>query len=465
MSVTTRRSERQAPPATPPVHPVIRWAFYVFILSLPFEYPNRSIPWETTTITCALFLFAALFQPRVCLRRFPGAVAWFVAFIYVFLVSFVVNGGQYEDEVQKFFLLLLQVVLLFWAASNVLRDEKVFRLTPVMLAVTCTARAALQVLNIGTRHSAEWVGGERVSMLGQNANHSSMMMAAGLVALIALGYTGSAPWRRRRLLIWPVAALIGFAIIQNGSRGGILALAMGVMTFALSGAGVRARIRSASIVLVALGLLIWASYNSEGMRNRFQETASTGYMAGRERIYPELVRMFAERPILGFAPIANKYVLGGRLPMQHYPRRDAHNLLLEVMTATGIVGLIPFLLGQWLVWRAAWRARRGPAGILPLALLVTVLVANMSGNWLAAPLLWFVMAYALMSDRAPTPAPAGAPVLRRPAPAPAPVSWSASRPEAAPVRMRHSAGPVALLPGGAEPAKAPPGEDEGAGPC
>ena len=87
----------------------------------------------------------------------------------------------------------------------------------------------------------------------------------------------------------------------------------------------------------------------------------------------------------------------------------------------------------------------------------------MSGNWLAAPLLWFVMAYALTSDRAPTPAPVRGPVLRRPTPAP--VSWSASRPEAATVGTRHSAGPVALLPGGAEPAKAPQGEDEGAGPC
>ena len=343
--------------ATASLHPAIRWAFYLFLLSLPFEYPNRSIPWETTTITCALFLFAALFQPRMCFRRLPGAVAWFAGFLYAFLLSFVVNGSQYADEVQKFFLLLLQAVLLFWAGCNVLRDEEVFRRTPIMLAVTCTARAALQLLNIGTLHTVEWVGGERVSMLGQNANHSAMMMAIGLVALIGLGYTGSAPWRRRRLLIWPAAAVIGLAIIQNGSRGGVLALGMGVMTFTLSDRGMRARIRSASIVLAAMGLLSWAALNSEGMRNRFQETASTGYMAGRERIYPELVHMFAERPILGYAPIANKYVLGGRLPEQHHERRDAHNLFLEVMTATGIIGLIPFMVGLLLPWRAAWRRR------------------------------------------------------------------------------------------------------------
>ena len=36
--------------ATAAVNPVVRWAFYFFILSIPFEMPNRSIPLETTTI-------------------------------------------------------------------------------------------------------------------------------------------------------------------------------------------------------------------------------------------------------------------------------------------------------------------------------------------------------------------------------------------------------------------------------
>jgi O-antigen ligase len=126
--------------------------------------------------------------------------------------------------------------------------------------------------------------------------------------------------------------------------------------------------------------------------------------------------MFAERPILGYAPIANKYVLGGRLPEQHHERRDAHNLFLEVMTATGIIGLIPFMVGLWLPWRAAWRARRGPAGVLPLALLVTALTANMSGNWLAGPLLWVLLAYALASSRSPAIAPD--PVVARRSPVP-----------------------------------------------
>jgi len=92
----------------------------------------------------------------------------------------------------------VQVLLLLWAGYNVLRDDEVFRSTPVVLAVACVARAVLQLSGIATVHTAEWGGGERVSALGQNANHSAVIMTAGLIALIGLGYGGSTRWRRGR---------------------------------------------------------------------------------------------------------------------------------------------------------------------------------------------------------------------------------------------------------------------------
>jgi len=57
--------------------------------------------------------------------------------------------------------------------------------------------------------------------------------------------------------------------------------------------------------------------------------------------------------------------------------------------------MLMLLLGVW----AAWRGRRGPAGMLPLALVASGLGANMSGNFLAGPLIWFEFAYAFASDR------------------------------------------------------------------
>jgi O-antigen ligase len=78
-------------------------------------------------------------------------------------------------------------------------------------------------------------------------------------------------------------------------------------------------------------------------------------------------------------------------------RRDTHNLGLELMTSTGLVGTIPFLIGMGLCVLAAWRARRGEQGVLPMAMIALVLVGNLSGNFLVFKLYWVMLAFAVAS--------------------------------------------------------------------
>jgi O-antigen ligase len=139
------------------------------------------------------------------------------------------------------------------------------------------------------------------------------------------------------------------------------------------------------------------------MRNRL-EVSAEGNFAGREAIFPGLIQMSREKPLFGWGPVTNKYELGIRLHEIKHHRRDAHNVLLEVLSATGVVGLIPFLIAVALCTLAAWRARQGHHGILPAAVLVVVLVANMSGNRIANKIFWIACAYAVAAT---TYAPAG----------------------------------------------------------
>ena len=374
-----------------------RWAFYLFVASLPFEYPPRTIPWEVTTITAAIFLLAALTEPRRLFGRVSGSTAWFGAYLYAFLVAFALSAGEYEAEVWRLFTLLVETLLLMVAASNLLREEGIRRTALQLLVVACVVRAGIQLLGISVSTHVEWTGGERVSAMGQNANHSAMILTAGLLALLGLGYDRPRTGWRRGLLLWAPAAAIAIAIVQNASRGGVVALAAGLAAFTLGGHTARTRIRNVALALVAFVAIAVASYQSDTMRNRFMDSASTGFMAGRERIFPLAWQMVMEHPLAGWGPVRNKYELGSRLPEQRRPRRDTHNLVLEVLTSTGLLGLIPFAIGTALALLAAWRARAGSEGILPLAFLVAVLAANLSGNWVAAPILWLAMAYAVAS--------------------------------------------------------------------
>ena len=120
-------------------------------------------------------------------------------------------------------------------------------------------------------------------------------------------------------------------------------------------------------------------------------------MTARELIFPAAWQMFREKPLVGWGPYVNTGELGDRLRLPGYVRMDPHNLVLYVLTATGIFGAIPFFVGTGLCVRAAWKARGGAHGVLPFAMIVTVLAADMSVSGLHWKQHWLILAYALAS--------------------------------------------------------------------
>ena len=376
---------------------LLQGGLYLLVASIPFEYPERSIPLEIPTLTGAAFLLGTLFHPRRCYGRVPAAVVWFGVYLIAFLLSMIACGGDYVSPAVAEFVVVLQGVLVLLAAGNLMRDEKVATRAMATLVGACVVRAALPFLGFARTTSPVWTGGERVSALGQNANSAAMILAAGLIALIGLAYgrRGSRSWL---ILSGLLGALLGFAVLETGSRGGLASLVGGVLVFALAADSLRTRLRNAVIATLAIALLILGILRLPVIKNRLEDSMKTGNMAGREQLYPALWTMFLEKPALGWGPVANTYELASRIGERERPLRAAHNIVLELLTATGIVGAIPFLVGAWLCVRAAWRSRRGPLGVLPLALFCSVLISNMSGDWIAAKLIWVVLAYAFASE-------------------------------------------------------------------
>ena len=222
------------------------------------------------------------------------------------------------------------------------------------------------------------------------------LLAAGVLALIGLAYGRPHPPFRARVMIWPIVGMLVFAMVQGGSRGALLSLCLGLWMFTLAGKRLSTKIKSAALSMIAIVAVGWMAMQSPLMRKRF-EMAESGNLAKREEIFPTAFQLFREKPALGWGPMANQYELGLRLPEHATARRDTHNLVLEVLTTSGLVGTTFFLMGFGLCGLAAWRARSGPAGILPLAMFVSLLVGNMSGNFISFKLYWVMLAFAVGS--------------------------------------------------------------------
>jgi O-antigen ligase len=382
--------------------PVLQAGLYLLVASIPFEYPDRSIPLEIPTLTGAVFLLTTLLHPRACYSRVPAAVLWFTAYLAVFLLSMAASGEDTAEAVSEF-VVVLQGVLILLAAGSLMQVEKVARRAMVILVAACAVRAALPFLGFAKTADTVWTGGERVSALGQNANSAAMILAAGLIALIGLTFVRRNRSRLRFLITGLLGTLLGLAVLETGSRGGLASLLGGMLVFAFAADSLRIRLRNGVIALLTISVLVWGTLRLPVMKNRLVDSMLTGNMAGREQLYPALWTMFLEKPVLGWGPVTNTYELAQRIGERERPHRAAHNIVLELLSATGLVGTFPFLLGAWLSVRGAWQARRGEHGVLPLALFASLFIANMSGDWIASKLVWLVLAYALASGtwRAP----------------------------------------------------------------
>jgi len=383
--------------AISPVGPgnLLRWALYGFVFSLPFDAPGK-LPLELTTMTGVVFVAATFLQPHLCYGRRPWALWWFAGYLYAYWLSYVLGGAQHTSDAMKSGLFYVQSLLIFCAAFNLMRDERITRRVLVTLFIAAAILAVMTILGIGKAMDSET---QRATVFGQNANRAARVLGAGLLTGIGLVYARARKGLRPSWIAWPAAAVMGFAMIMGGSRGGLVALAIGLWTFSLTGATVGVRIRNTAIALVTIGLAVWGAWQSPLMQRRV-ELAMQGNLAKREKIFPVAWQMFKERPLYGWGP-DNQYVLAARLrlPPALHQSRDTHNLFLELLTATGVLGTTPFLVGLWLCCWSAWKARRGTEGILPAAVMAALLVNNLSGNYIAFKLQWMLLAYALASYR------------------------------------------------------------------
>lgn len=393
---TTRTVRETSTPIATRAHAITRWACYLYILTIPLEYPDRTLPFDLGTLVGAVFLLTTVFSPRVCFARISAPVGWYWAFLYVWVAAFALSGGQYPDLVVQAFLRLLQLVLILWAMSNMMRDEPTMRSALLVLALSCVALAALQVTGVANAQADLGDGLRRATVLGQNPNRTGRFLAGGALILIGLSYGRTRPALRPQWLAWPLVALLAIAMVRGGSRGAMLSLAVGMFTFALAGGNLRSKLRNSIVALLVVGVLGWVAIQSPLMQKRFAQ-AESGNLAGREEIFPTAFEMFRERPVLGWGPMRTYFELASRLPESGHERRDTHNLVLELLTSTGAVGALLCLTALAMSILAAWQARRGAEAVLPLALMTSVVIGNMSGNFLAFKLYWVYQAYAIAS--------------------------------------------------------------------
>ena len=374
--------------------PIVRLGFYAFIFTFPLETLDVGLEQGVFSISSVmgyLFILVALLQPKVTFGELPRPLWYFAAYLLVFVSLGVWQKLGDSSGLTGRLSSIIQMVALFWISYNLFRHEGVVKGALLALSAGCVV---LSVLQVGGS-AANAVAGGRVSALSQDANGLGSMLSLGLIALLGFAYGRASQEGDIGWLSWVGFAILASGIVLSGSRGAFVALVAGIMCLAARPGHRALQVKIWIATVFALLVLVVAAYQNDAVRVRWERTFSEGHMSGRENIMPEAWNMFIQAPIVGWGPGNHIIELGsrfGRKPL------DTHNGYLWVLTETGLMGAIPYFFALWLCLRSAWRARHGPEGSLPLALLVCVFLVNMTITWHFRKVLWLILAYSIASE-------------------------------------------------------------------
>lgn len=226
------------------------------------------------------------------------------------------------------------------------------------------------------------LGGDRL-YTGGSLDPNDLASAGAILFMLSLGYMLRVrSWFRRGICIF-ACGLCAVVVMKTGSRGGVLAMAAGVMVLI---AGMKRTHAAAVVLIMVLGIPAAWEYGPETFRVRTASllTISEDYTytarSGRTQIWKRGLGYFLQNPVLGVGP-GNFGTYEGRQNMDQGiggAWLTAHNTFLQSFVETGLFGgllLLSALGSAMIATFRAWGqrvARTNPLGYCPELLAATV---------------------------------------------------------------------------------------------
>jgi O-antigen ligase len=395
-----RRGARRAARLRP-IPRIVFGLFVVFVATIPFEAANVGFDsgYFSVAKLSGLAFFAGYFfyfNPVLGKRNFPAvpaAMYWFLGYIGVYAIHGLFIGADLLPGYLSLLATILQLLIVFWVCAGLLKNEAMARAVLLTFVGASFLLAIAMLLHLpGFSTALETKAGERITSLAYNPNVLATVMALAAITLVGLRVETLVRHRWSKVLPAVLMLPLLGAVVRSGSRAGMLACALGFAVFLLPRRrhGQPRKATTVLFVLLVTGCLAYLVVTSSMALVRLQD-AYEGNLSGRDKITAAAVEMVYEKPLLGWQPVALWQELGRRVG-RFAGTRDAHNLFLHLLLEVGIVGTAPFLVGLGLCLRCAWKSRAGPLGVLPLALFLAMMSANLSHTLHTRKPLWLVLA-------------------------------------------------------------------------
>ena len=258
---------------------IVRWFFLLAVFTFPFEAANLGFTSGSLSLAriaaLMFFMFYLLYYGPFHKRPFPHvppAMWWFLGYVAVFALNgFIVP----EELVGAFFgrlFRLVQFLVLFWIASDLLKDAKTARGALLAYSVASAILAIGMFLQLpGFAVGTTGAGNERETALGRDPNFLSILMALAVVMLIGLHVIGFFRHFLRNTLAIVVMLPILVAMARTGSRTGLVALMIGLSVYLLPHLGSRRKMMAAGLAILGMAALVYLASVNPVFKERWEQ--------------------------------------------------------------------------------------------------------------------------------------------------------------------------------------------------
>lgn len=368
-----------------------RLALYVFFFSINFEV------WDPLD-TNGLFSIAKLTGYVYLITMLPKLFSFITKkenrpfinpLILFFAILTVVNLFNIDANLGNFFNLTIfqNIFVMYILINHEQEDPCILEKGMLSFALGSLVLAVLYNMGIGVEISENG----QVRIFEDNQNSIGLRSSVASIILIhnilinplRIGYS-------RFLLLIPLL-LIFELLAVSASRSAALAL---VTAFIAGGFLIKTgktwvkflvMLLTTGFLFVAINLLL----QHEVLRMRVMSTIWEGDLSGRDIIWRNIIPLILDKPILGAGTVGYEtysFMVFGEL-------KSPHNVFLEILCYTGIIGLAIYMLFLYRIFMRSYRLYRQRKLILPLLLLIPVVAALTSGQILNVKIGWLIFAY------------------------------------------------------------------------
>ncbi len=302
-------------------------------------------------------------------------------FIYLTIIS-ILNQTLGHNNFFDFYLFM--DILTFTLFINYSRKMPSLLLKSLFVfSISSFVLAILFYLGISGYESADLA--RRYSVFGINMNVLGLKMCFSLLILITIVFDNNLKLHKIRYVLIIIFPFLLFLLLQTASRVAILSLALGLVVFMFYNkySNRIQKILLTVLLLSFLGVFWQVVLKNSFVVERIFETIYKGDLSNRDFIWVQVLDIISDNYIFGIGKTGYELRLGSTSP---------HNVILEVLSYTGIIGFLLFSYFIYTVVRQALKKTQNNDK-LSIMLLVPIFGMILSGQIFGQKIVWFIFAY------------------------------------------------------------------------